>query len=254
MRVKAANLGKKKQTIEWRSHEPSRLETFSDAVFAFAVTLIIVSLEVPKSFNELYETMKGTVSFAVCFAVLFQIWNQQNLFFRRYGLNDGSTVALNGMLLFVVLVYAYPLKFLFGLLFFDSTYAVNGHRYEMINEMQVPTLMLIYGAGYTAINLLFFAMYANAKKHASALKLTAIEIYETATITYVNLTLTFIGVTAMLLAWLLPARYAGFSGFFYCTIGLAYWIWFSYRAKKAKKKIWAQRTAGFLTLRLFIAA
>src|ERR1700679_3570039 len=100
MRKKAAGLYKK-GTIEWRSHEPSRLETFSDAVFAFAVTLIIVSLEVPKSFTELYETMKGTLSFAACFATLFQIWNQQNLFFRRYGLNDAWTAALNGMLLFV---------------------------------------------------------------------------------------------------------------------------------------------------------
>src|ERR1700733_3653621 len=101
MRKKATGLYNKKSPIEWRSHEPSRLETFSDAVFAFAVTLIIVSLEVPKTFTELFETMKGTVSFAACFAALFQIWNQQNIFFRRYGLNDGLTVALNGMLLFV---------------------------------------------------------------------------------------------------------------------------------------------------------
>jgi uncharacterized membrane protein len=236
MRVKAANLGKKKQVIEWRSHEPSRLETFSDAVFAFAVTLIIVSLEVPKSFNELYETMKGTLSFAACFAVLFQIWNQQNLFFRRYGLNDGITVTLNGMLLFVVLVYAYPLKFLFGLLFFDNTYMLNGHPREMINNIQIPTLMLIYGAGYTTIYLLFFAMYANAKKHAAALKLTAIEIYETETITRINILLILIGVTAMLLAWLLPVKYSGFSGYFYGAIGFAYWGWYSYRGKKAKKK------------------
>jgi len=236
MRVKAVSLNKKKHIIEWRSHEPSRLETFSDAVFAFAVTLIIVSLEVPKSFNELYETMKGTVSFAACFAILFNIWNQQNLFFRRYGLNDGLTVALNGALLFVVLVYAYPLKFLFGLVFFDNTYKFNGHPREMINDIQVPALMIIYGAGYTAINLLFFTMYANAKKLAAALNLTGIEIYETETITYVNLTLTFIGVIAMLLAWLLPVHYAGFSGFFYCTIGFAYWAWHSYRGKKAKKK------------------
>src|ERR1700679_4382757 len=101
MRKKAATLYNKRNRIEWRSHEPSRLETFSDAVFAFAVTLIIVSLEVPKSFTELFETMKGTLSFAACFATLFIIWNSQNLFFRRYGLNDAWTAALNGMLLFV---------------------------------------------------------------------------------------------------------------------------------------------------------
>ena len=235
MRVKAASIGKKKRIIEWRSHEPSRLETFSDAVFAFAVTLIIVSLEVPKSFNELYETMKGTVSFAACFATLFKIWNQQNLFFRRYGLNDNLTVTLNGILLFVVLIYAYPLKFLFGLVFFDNSYMLNGHPREMINSVQVPTLMLIYGAGFTTINLLFYLMYANAKKWAAALKLTAIEIYETTTITRINVMLTCIGVIAMLLAVLLPVEYSGLSGYFYCTIGFTYWGWYSYRGKKAKK-------------------
>jgi uncharacterized membrane protein len=238
MRKKAAALYKK-NIIEWRSHEPSRLETFSDAVFAFAVTLIIVSLEVPKSFTELYETMKGTVSFAACFATLFQIWNQQNLFFRRYGLNDTLTVTLNGTLLFVVLVYAYPLKFLFGLLFFDNGYASNGHAYEMITTAQTPTLMLIYGAGYTTINLLFFWMYANAKKRAKELSLTAVEIYETVTILYINLILALIGVVAMLLAWLLPVEYSGLSGFVYASIGLAYYLWFSYRARKARKLPWA---------------
>src|SRR5476649_2806781 len=176
MRKRAANVFKSK-TIEWRSHEPSRLETFSDAVFAFAVTLIIVSLEVPKSFTELYETMKGTLSFAACFAILFNIWNSQNLFFRRFGLNDRLTVILNGMLLFVVLVYAYPLKFLFGLLFFDNTYTMHGQNYLMITDRQTPVLLTIYGAGYTAIYLLFFFMYANAKKQADKINLNARELF-----------------------------------------------------------------------------
>jgi len=82
IRQKAAKLSRGSSNIVWRSHEPSRLETFSDAVFAFALTLIIVSVEVPKSFDDLLETMKGTVSFAVCFAALFQIWNSQNIFFQ----------------------------------------------------------------------------------------------------------------------------------------------------------------------------
>ena len=41
-----------------RGGEVKRIETFSDAVFAFAVTLSIVSLEVPKSFEELVITRK----------------------------------------------------------------------------------------------------------------------------------------------------------------------------------------------------
>jgi uncharacterized membrane protein len=168
MRAKAAKHHKRAGNIEWRSHEPSRIETFSDAVFAFALTLIIVSIEVPKSFDELMETMKGTISFGVCFALLFQIWNNQNIYFRRYALNDAYTIIVNAFLLFVVLIYAYPLKFLSMLLFSfsDGMYTQNGHELPMIHTSQSQPLMLIYGAGFFAIYLLFYLMYRHAEKQA----------------------------------------------------------------------------------------
>ena len=51
--------------FRWRGGEISRIEGFSDAVFAFAVTLMVVSLEVPRTFHELKETMQGFLAFAV---------------------------------------------------------------------------------------------------------------------------------------------------------------------------------------------
>jgi uncharacterized membrane protein len=59
------------EEFRWRGHEITRIEGLSDAVFAFAVTLLVVSLEVPKTFTELAETMHGFGAFLVSFLLLF---------------------------------------------------------------------------------------------------------------------------------------------------------------------------------------
>ena len=74
-----------------RGSEVTRLESFADAVFAFALTLIVVLLEVPKTFADLISTMRGFPAFAVCFLMLTTIWNTHHKFSRRYGLDDGIT-------------------------------------------------------------------------------------------------------------------------------------------------------------------
>jgi len=229
MRAKAAAHINKHDSIKWRSHEPSRIETFSDAAFAFALTLIIISMEVPKTFDQLTETMHGTLSFAVCFALLFNIWNTQNIFFRRYGLTDGYVVGLNAILLFVVLVYTYPLKFLFELIF-SSDQAQAG----MIHGDQIQSLMLIYSIGFIVIYILFFLMYRHAQKCAADLELTPAEIYATKTVKYMNLICICICFVAISFAIISPG-YAGRSGFVFCSFPIAYWAWFSYRGKKGRE-------------------
>lgn len=95
-----------------RRHEVTRLEGFSDAVFGFALTLLVVSLEVPGNVTDLINNMRGFLPFALMFAMICWIWYEHQQFFRRYGLQDAWTIALNSFLLFVVLFYVYPLKYL----------------------------------------------------------------------------------------------------------------------------------------------
>ena len=111
----AAKGTERRDGFRWRGGEISRVEGFSDAVFAFAVTLLVVSLEVPRTFNELAGAMRGFSPFAVCFTLLIVIWREHYVFFRRYGLQDNTTIWLNAALLFVTLFYVYPLKFVFTL-------------------------------------------------------------------------------------------------------------------------------------------
>src|SRR3984893_2889316 len=136
--------------FRWRSHEISRIEGLSDGVFAFAVTLLVVSLEVPRTFAELMQTMRGFGAFAISFTLLFIVWFNQYKFLRRYGLQDHLTRVLNCVLMFVVLFYVYPLKFVFTLMLnmFTGGGGVlrlpNGALEQMVeNSDQIATLMII---------------------------------------------------------------------------------------------------------------
>jgi uncharacterized membrane protein len=153
-----------------RGHEVTRVEAFSDVVFGFALALILVSGEVPKTFEELMATMRGFLGFAICFAILTWVWYVHHTFYRRYALTDEITIALNTVLLFVVLFYTYPLKFIFSL--------VTG---QIRGNLGGGTLMLIYGVGFAGIFAVFLAMYWHAWRLRDELELNELERWDTRT-------------------------------------------------------------------------
>lgn len=172
--------------FRWRGHEISRIEGLSDAVFAFAITLLVVSLEVPKTFSELAETMHGFGAFLVSFLLLFAVWFTQYKFFRRYGLQDTPTVLLNAALLFVVLFYVYPLKFLFSFLIDKFTGGhgevrlPNGNVVAMIeNYDQMASLMTIFNLGYLAVFGVFVLLFWHAYRKREVLALNELERFDT---------------------------------------------------------------------------
>jgi len=208
--------------------EVKRIEAFSDAVFGFAVTLLIVSLEVPKNFEELLATMKGFFAFGVSFSLLMLIWFEQNIFFRRYALDNRLIIFLNAFLMFIVLFYVYPLKFLFTLIFNSASAGMQ------IEQSQVPMLMYIYSGGYTIIYILFFLMYVHAYKKRNELELTPAEIFDTKTRMWAHLILVLTGVLSIVVAFLLPVERAGSAGFVYFIIGPAFTIFHSLRNKRKR--------------------
>ena len=217
-----------------RGGEIQRIETFSDAVFAFATTLLIVSLEVPKSFEELLVSMRGFFAFGICFTFLMLVWHEQHVFFRRYGLDDRYTIFLNAALLFIVLFYVYPLKFLFSLIFSNQIYGAARNPFS-IREDQMPELMIIYSIGYVIIYSLFLLLYLHARSKRLLLGLTRHELFDTNTRIYADMILIAVGFCSILLAIVLPTRIAGLCGWIYLTIGPAFWIYHARRAVKRRR-------------------
>ena len=167
--------------FSWRGQEVLRIEGFADAVFGFAVTLLVVSLEVPNTFDELLATMRGFFAFAISFVLFYLVWYDHYKFFRRYGLNDNFTMHLSTLLLFVVLFYIYPLKFLFTALmdqllgFSTQVGSSSGNVIETIEPEQWPLLMVIFGAGFVVVQLVFALLYWRAYALRGMLNLNGYE-------------------------------------------------------------------------------
>jgi hypothetical protein len=212
--------------FRWRSHEVSRTEGLSDAVFGFAITLLVVSLEVPKTYGELMQTMRGFGAFAISFTLLFIVWYNQYKFFRRYGLQDTYTVCLNAALLFVVLFYVYPLKFLFTLLLSGFigggvTHLPDGTIEPMVQRgEQMVMLMLIFGIGYVAVFSVFILLYLHAYRQRFALDLNELEVFDTRQDIQECALSVCVGLLSMCVAFFGGPRYVGVSGMIYMLIGV----------------------------------
>ena len=203
--------------FRWRGGEVSRVEGFSDAVFGFSLTLLVVSLEVPRTFADLAAAMRQLVAFGICFVLFLGLWERHYRFFRRFGLEDGVTLILNGALLFVVLCYVYPLKFLFTL-FIDGI--VFGQATVSIELHEIVWLFVIYGAGVAAVFSCYALLYLHAHRLRDSLELDDLERAITRAEISRNLVLAAMGGVSALIAVLVPTHLVGLAGYSYALVGV----------------------------------
>ncbi|WP_263379716.1 TMEM175 family protein [Granulicella paludicola] len=206
-----------KDGFRLRGTAMSRVDAFSDVIFGFALTLLVVSLEVPHTFEELHHSLRGFIPFAICFTLLILIWYSHFKFFRRYGLHDLGTIAINSALLFVVLFYVYPLKFLFTVL---TAGWVSQDNAAFGTGGQMRELMLLYSVGFTAVYSFFIALYWNALRQKRHLTLNPREEFLTRSSMIEYALMTSVGIISILIALFAPSNVSGLAGFVYIALAI----------------------------------
>ena len=208
-----------------RRHRISRLEEFSDAVFGFALTLLVVSATVPRSYADLTALIHGIPAFACCFALLVWIWHEHETFFERYALEDGPTIVLNSALLFFVLLYVYSLKFMFDA-FMLQVFGLQGR--EPVTPMTLSELakaFTLYGIGFCILMLLFAALYLHAHRRSGPLGLTRIEAFDARAVAGHHVLSALVGVAVAAVAWFGPTRLAFLAPVCFALMGPAHWAY-----------------------------
>jgi uncharacterized membrane protein len=206
----------------FRGKDVSRLEGFSDAVFGFTLTLLVVSLEVPENYADLQRILIGFPAFAVTFALICWVWYEHFLLFRRYDLEDGFSVLLNCVLLFIVVFYAYPMKFMFTRLVTGAVFGLGPGIDAGLSASDARQLMALYSGGFAALFATFMLLHWNVLRQRDALQLTPLERYDArASVRRHALSVT-IGTVSVLMAWLLPIQYLAFAGLWFFVMGPAH--------------------------------
>lgn len=199
---------------------PSRLEAFSDGMLAFAATLLVVSLEVPRTYAQLFDDVLGFAPFALSFAGLFFIWVAHTNLFRRYPMTDPLTVTLNGILLFTVLFYVFPLKFMASTL---ASRFTGQERVTIESLQELQNLFVIYSVGWTLVFTCFALLYLRAYALRENLSLNRVEAYDAVTHSRHYAAFAVVGLLSIAIAMSGIGIAFGLPGLVYMFLGLLAW-------------------------------
>lgn len=202
-----------------RGIEMTRLETFIDAAFAFAVTMLVISSgQIPDDVQKLLEAFKNVPAFVASIAVLSIFWRGHWLWSRRFGLEDGTSILISWAMLVTILIYVYPLKMLFGAMFYFLTNHALGQVITAASEGQVRILFAIYGLGFAAIALEILLLNLRAWRLREPLRLNEHEKWLTRGEVSGWSIPAAIGLLSFVLAMTLPINHIGWSGWIYMTL------------------------------------
>ena len=217
-----ADLPRAKDGFRLRGLEMTRLETFTDAAFAFALTLLVISFEPVWRMSDLVVVLKDTPAFLASGSLLMVFWWGHHEWSRRYGLDDGATVLLSALLVFTVLVYVIPLRVMAGTFFLWisqwSGLPLSSGRFFVEGPQDINAIFALYGFGFLAMSWALALLNLYAWRRREELKLNEAEEHDTLTQAGVWALLGGSGGASALMALLAPISWAGSAGWVYMVL------------------------------------
>ncbi len=199
-----------------RGVEVTRLDTFVDAAFAFVLTLLVISFDsIPSNYPEMIVAASRIPGFAASFAVLMMFWLQHRLWSRCYGLENSKTVLYSLVMIFVMLVYVYPLRMIFEGMFANLTGGFLPTSYEITSYYELRMIFVFYSVGYCALSVIISQLYRAALLNCAALGLNQIELRKTRISVQAWTISAIFGVLSIVFALTLPNAWVVAAGYMY---------------------------------------
>jgi TMEM175 potassium channel family protein len=130
---------------EW-GIEFSRIVAFSDGVFAIAITLLVLTIEIPQNSHDLTRVLDNQIgdffAYALSFAVLGKLWLAHHRFFSALARFDSTLMGINLVYLAFVALVPFTSELLGD--YSDQSIAVIFYAASMFAVSLTFTLQIVY--------------------------------------------------------------------------------------------------------------
>jgi hypothetical protein len=219
-----------------RGIEMTRLETFIDAAFAFAISMLVIApQQIPDNIEALLGAFKNVPAFVASIVVLGIFWRGHWLWSRRYGLEDGTSIFISWAMLVTVLIYIYPLKAIFGSMWFLLSDGRVGQPLGPRTDAEARAVFAIFAVGFTAIALEILLLNLRAWQLREPLRLNVREKFITRYEMWGWSLPVAAGIVSLLLALTLPIDDLPWSGWVYFSMAILVPVQHAYRRRRMRE-------------------
>ena len=232
----------------------TRIETFTDAAFAFALTLLVISMDPPATMSSLDAALRQIPSFLLSATLLMTFWAGHHNWSRRFGLDDRTTIVLSCLLVFTMLVYVYPLRFMFSAMMswlgaiLELPLGPDHTTLGIESIRDVNRMFVVYGLGFIAMSAAVALLNVHAWRRRDMLELDDAERAATRSEIGAWLILVSAGVLSTFIALLFPDS-PPLAGWAYALLGITMPLY----ARRSRAHASARRMAPAVVVLLLSA-